>query len=161
MVVMNAVCNKVLQPIDGSCCQALPAPSALQKLTAGAFLVCMVGFLVLHVLGYRHQRKTRPPVPPDLESGEEKKKPNSAVAALNSRGPLLSVCKMGLIMGYFYLCDRGDVFMKEQKFYTHSSFFIPLIYMFVLGIFYNENSKEVEQIARCLLKLFFAYIYSL
>lgn len=34
--------------------------------------------------------------------------------------------------------------MKEQKFYTHSTFFIPLIYIFVLGVFYNENSKEVR-----------------
>ncbi|KAL2080022.1 hypothetical protein ACEWY4_023815 [Coilia grayii] len=146
MVMMNAVCNKVLQPIDGSCCQALPAPSALQLLTAGAFLVCGVGFLSLHVLGY--QRKARPPAPPDVECGEEKKKPSSAVAALISRGPLLAVCKMGVIMGYFYLCDRANVFMKEQKFYTHSTFFIPLIYIIVLGIFYNENSKETKLLNR-------------
>ncbi|XP_062385926.1 N-acetylneuraminate 9-O-acetyltransferase [Sardina pilchardus] len=149
MVMMNAVCNKVLQPIDGSCCQALPATSGLQKLTAAAFLACAAGFLALHVLGYRHQRKSRPPAPLDVECGEEKKKPGSAAAAaLNSRGPLLAVCKMGLIMAYFYLCDRADVFMKEQKFYTHSTFFIPLIYMFVLGIFYNESSKETKFLNR-------------
>ncbi|KAG5264740.1 hypothetical protein AALO_G00257520 [Alosa alosa] len=149
MVMMNAVCNKVLRPIDGSCCQALPATSGLQKLTAIAFLACAAGFLALHVLGYRRQRKSRPPAPVDVECGEEKKKPGSAVAAaLNSRGPLLALCKMGLIMAYFYLCDRADVFMKEQKFYTHSTFFIPLIYMFVLGIFYSENSKETKFLNR-------------
>lgn len=144
--MMNAVCNKVLHPIDGSCCQPLPATSALQKLTAASFLACIVAFLVLHVLCYRRQRKSRPLAPVDVECGEEKKKPSSAaaaVASLNSRGPLLAMCKMGVIMGYFFLCDRADIFMKEQKFYTHSTFFIPLIYIFVLGIFYNENTKEV------------------
>lgn len=71
---------------------------------------------------------------------------------------------MGLIMVYFYLCDRANVFMKEQKFYTHSTFFIPLIYMFVLGIFYSENSKEVRGFGmECLRELkkwyFFAELF--
>jgi hypothetical protein len=58
MVLMNAVCNKVLRPIDGSCCQALPAPSLLQKLTACVFLGSTLVFLVLHALG--HNRYTLP-----------------------------------------------------------------------------------------------------
>ena len=78
-----------------------------------------------------------------MESGEEKK-PATAASPLNHKAPFQALCKMGLIMVYFYLCDRANVFMKEQKFYTHSTFFIPLIYMFVLGIFYSENSKEVR-----------------
>lgn len=137
---MNSVCNKLLRPIDGSCCQTLPPPNLLQKLSALFFLGSALVFLVLHVLGNNRHRR---PVPPDVESLEEKK-PATAVAPLSPKAPFQALCRMGIIMGYFYLCDRADVFMKEQKFYTHSTFFIPLVYIFVLGVFYSENSKEVR-----------------
>lgn len=140
MVLMNSVCNKLLRPIDGSCCQTLPSPNLLQKLSACFFLGSALVFLVLHVLGNNRHRR---PVPPDVESLEEKK-PATAAVPLGPKALFQALCRMGIIMGYFYLCDRADVFMKEQKFYTHSTFFIPLIYIFVLGVFYSENSKEVR-----------------
>uniref|UniRef100_A0A8C8F605 Cas1p 10 TM acyl transferase domain-containing protein n=1 Tax=Oncorhynchus tshawytscha TaxID=74940 RepID=A0A8C8F605_ONCTS len=142
MILMNAVCNKVLRPIHGSCCQALPAPSLLQKLTACVFLGSTLVFLFQHI--NRHWKSR--PTPPDVESGEEK--PATAALPLSHKAPFQAMCKMGLIMAYFYLCDRADVFMKEQKFYTHTTFFIPLVYMFVLGIFYSENSKETKLLNR-------------
>ncbi|TRY94021.1 hypothetical protein DNTS_029590, partial [Danionella cerebrum] len=142
MVLMNSMCNNVLKPIDGSCCRSTPSLSNLQKLAAGLFLLSIICFLLL---GYSRRHKSRPT--PDVESGEEKKPP-AVTGQLNPKGPLLAVCKMSLIMLYFYLCDRADIFMKEQKFYTHSTFFIPLIYIFVLGIFYNENSKETKLLNR-------------
>lgn len=144
MVLMNSICNKILKPIDGSCCQSVPPLSVLQKLAAGLFLVAAVCFLVLHALVYSGHWKSKPVS--DVESGEEKKPPSAAVPLI-LKNALQSICKMGLIMLYFYLCDRADIFMKEQKFYTHSTFFIPLIYIFMLGFFYNENTKEVQEIA--------------
>lgn len=140
MVLANSVCNKLLKPIDGSCCQTLPPPNLLQKLSACFFLGSALVLLVLHLLGSNHHRR---PVPPDVESLEEKK-PASAAVPLGPKALFLALCRMGVIMAYFYLCDRADVFMKEQKFYTHSTFFIPLIYIFVLGVFYSESSKEVR-----------------
>ncbi|XP_062265499.1 N-acetylneuraminate 9-O-acetyltransferase isoform X1 [Platichthys flesus] len=141
MVLMNSMCNKLLRPIDGSCCQTLPPPNFLQKMAACFFLGSALVFLVLHVLGNNRHRR---PVPADVESLEEKK-PATAAVPFGPKAPFRALCRMGLIMGYFYLCDRADVFMKEQKFYTHSKFFIPLVYIFVLGVFYSENSKEVRQ----------------
>ena len=140
MVLMNSACNKLLKPIDGSCCQTLLPPNLLQKLSACFFLGSALVFLVLHLLGSNHHRRL---VPPDVESLEEKK-PATAAAPLGPRALVQALCRMGVIMAYFYLCDRADVFMKEQKFYTHSTFFIPLIYIFVLGLFYSESSKEVR-----------------
>ncbi|XP_068603340.1 N-acetylneuraminate 9-O-acetyltransferase [Brachionichthys hirsutus] len=142
MVLMNSICNKVLRPIDGSCCQTLPPPNLLQKLSACFFLGSALFFLVLHVLGYNRHRR---PAPSDVESLEEKK---PATAAPGPKAPFQALCRMGVIMAYFYLCDRADVFMKEQKFYTHSTFFIPLVYVFVLGVFYSENSKETKVLNR-------------
>ncbi|XP_070841195.1 N-acetylneuraminate (7)9-O-acetyltransferase [Chaetodon trifascialis] len=144
MVLMNSVCNKLLRPIDGSCCQTLPPPNLLQKLSACFFLGSALVFLVLHVLGNNRPRR---PVPPDVESLEEKK-PATAAVPLGPKAPFQALCRMGVIMGYFYLCDRADVFMKEQKFYTHSTFFIPLIYIFILGVFYSESSKETKLLNR-------------
>ncbi|XP_075961635.1 N-acetylneuraminate (7)9-O-acetyltransferase isoform X2 [Anarhichas minor] len=144
MVLMNSLCNKLLRPIDGSCCQTLPPPNLLQMLSLCFFLGSGVVFLVFHVLGKNRHRR---PVPPDVESLEEKK-PATAAAPLGPKAPFQALCRMGVIMSYFYLCDRADVFMKEQKFYTHSTFFIPLIYMFVLGVFYNENTKETKFLNR-------------
>uniref|UniRef100_A0A8C2ZNT1 CAS1 domain containing 1 n=1 Tax=Cyclopterus lumpus TaxID=8103 RepID=A0A8C2ZNT1_CYCLU len=144
MVLMNSLCNKLLRPIDGSCCQTLPPPNLLQKLSACFFVGSAVVFLIFHVLGNNHHRR---PGPPDVESLEEKK-PATAAAPLGPKAPFQALCRMGIIMSYFYLCDRADVFMKEQKFYTHSTFFIPLIYIFVLGVFYNENSKETKLLNR-------------
>ncbi|CAG5891103.1 unnamed protein product [Menidia menidia] len=144
MVLMNSLCNKLLKPIDGSCCQTLPPLNFLQKLSACFFLGSAVVFVILHVLGNSRHRR---PVPPDVESLEEKK-PATAAVPFGLKAPFQALCRMGIIMGYFFLCDRADVFMKEQKFYTHSTFFIPLVYIFVLGVFYSENSKETKLLNR-------------
>ncbi|XP_061616370.1 N-acetylneuraminate 9-O-acetyltransferase isoform X1 [Phyllopteryx taeniolatus] len=144
MVLMNAVCNKLQRHIDGSCCQTVPPPNLLQNLAACFFVGSALILLGFHVLGNnRHHR----PMPPDVESLEEKK-PASAVAPLGLKAPFQAMCRMGVIMAYFYLCDRANFFMKEQKFYTHLTFFIPLIYIFVLGVFYSENSKETRLLNR-------------
>ncbi|XP_076005973.1 N-acetylneuraminate (7)9-O-acetyltransferase [Genypterus blacodes] len=144
MVLMNSLCNKILRPIDGSCCQKLPPPNLLQKLSLFFFLASALIYLVLHILGNNRHRR---PVPPDVESLEEKK-PVTATVPLGPKALFQALCRMGVIMAYFYLCDRADVFMKEQKFYTHATFFIPLLYIFVLGVFYSENSKETKLLNR-------------
>ncbi|XP_019745288.1 N-acetylneuraminate (7)9-O-acetyltransferase isoform X2 [Hippocampus comes] len=145
MVLMNALCNKLHRPIDGSCCQTVPSPNLLQKLAVCFFVASALVLLGFYVLGNnRHHHR---PVPPDVESLEEKK-PASAAAPLGAAALFQAVCKMGIIMAYFYLCDRADLFMKEHKFYTHLTFFIPLIYIFVLGVFYSDNSKETRLLNR-------------
>uniref|UniRef100_A0A3P8VYK9 CAS1 domain containing 1 n=1 Tax=Cynoglossus semilaevis TaxID=244447 RepID=A0A3P8VYK9_CYNSE len=144
MVLMNSLCNKILRPIDGSCCQTIPPLNFLQKLAVFLFLGSALILLALHVFGINRHRR---PVPPDVESLEEKK-PVTAAVPFSPKAPFHALCRMGVIMGYFYLCDRADMFMKEQKFYTHSTFFIPLVYIFVLGVFYSENSKETKLLNR-------------
>ncbi|KAM8884455.1 N-acetylneuraminate (7)9-O-acetyltransferase [Synchiropus picturatus] len=144
MVLMNSECNKILKPIDGSCCQEVPPPNLLQKLTAGFFLASLLVLVFLHIVGNSHHRR---PSPPDVESLEEKK-PATVVSPIGMKAPFQALCKMGLIMAYFYLCDRADVFMKGQKLYSHATFFIPLVYVFVLGFFYNENTKETKLLNR-------------
>lgn len=54
--------------------------------------------------------------------------------------------KLGLIMGYFVLCDRTDFFMKENKYYSQLNFFVPLLYIFLVGVFFSEKSDQVTKL---------------
>uniref|UniRef100_A0A8I5N5C1 N-acetylneuraminate (7)9-O-acetyltransferase n=1 Tax=Papio anubis TaxID=9555 RepID=A0A8I5N5C1_PAPAN len=145
MILMNVYCNKILKPVDGSCCQPRPPLTLIQKLAACFFTLCIIGYLIFYIIHRNAHRKNKPCT--DLESGEEKKNIiNTPVSSLEIL--LQSFCKLGLIMAYFYMCDRANLFMKENKFYTHSSFFIPIIYILVLGVFYNENTKETKVLNR-------------
>ena len=49
--------------------------------------------------------------------------------------------KLALIVSYFYVCDRTNFFMKENKYFTPINFWLPVLYMTVLGIFFNEESS--------------------
>ena len=40
----------------------------------------------------------------------------------NVEGLLLALVKMGLILAYFYVCDRTNFFMKENKYVIISVF---------------------------------------
>ncbi|CAL1590013.1 unnamed protein product [Knipowitschia caucasica] len=144
MVFMNSLCNKVIRPIDGSCCQDTPPFTFLQKMALCLFVASTLLFLVLHYVRRRPHGRT---LSPDVESLEEKK-----TAGIAGPPGAEVVCgalsRMGLIMVYFYLCDRADLFMKEQKCYSHSAFFLPLINVFVLGLFYSDSSKESRVLNR-------------
>ncbi|XP_047551752.1 N-acetylneuraminate 9-O-acetyltransferase [Lutra lutra] len=145
MILMNVYCNKILKPVDGSCCQPRPPLTLIQKLAACFFTLSIIGYLIFYIIHRNAHRKNKPCT--DLESGEEKKNIiNTPVSPLEIL--LQSFCKLGLIMAYFYMCDRANLFMKENKFYTHSTFFIPIIYILVLGVFYNENTKETKVLNR-------------
>ncbi|KAM4706036.1 N-acetylneuraminate (7)9-O-acetyltransferase isoform 3-T3 [Rhinophrynus dorsalis] len=146
MVLMNSFCNKITKPVDGSCCQPIPPLTIIQKLAACFFMLSVVGYASITLIQRNKYRKSK--LCTDIESGEEKKPATATPAASSLEILLFSICKLGLIMAYFYFCDRANLFMKENKFYTHSSFFIPIIYILVLGVFYNENTKEAKLLNR-------------
>ncbi|KAF7252267.1 N-acetylneuraminate 9-O-acetyltransferase [Varanus komodoensis] len=146
MILINNHCNKIMKPIDGSCCQPRPPITLIQKLAFCFFSLSIIGYLILLLIRRNNHRKNKPCT--DMESGEEKKPATSTPAVSTIETLLQSLCKLGVIMGYFYLCDRANLFMKENKFYTHSSFFIPMIYILVLGVFYTENTKETKVLNR-------------
>lgn len=52
-----------------------------------------------------------------------------------------AIAKMALIMAYFFVCDRTNFFMKENKYYSEFSFWLPIGYITVLGLFFMEESK--------------------
>ena len=53
-----------------------------------------------------------------------------------------TMTKLGFIMGYFFLCDRANFFMKENKHFTHINFFLPVAYVAALGIFFHDSTEK-------------------
>lgn len=60
----------------------------------------------------------------------------------------MSLAKMALIMSYFFVCDRTNFFMKENKYYSEFSFWLPIGYVTVLGLFFTEDSKYTKVLHR-------------
>lgn len=74
--------------------------------------------------------------------------------------------RFALILSYFFLCDRTNFFMKgelirancatnkcltlvlENKYYTRPNFFLPIAYVFALGLFFTEESKHTHLLHR-------------
>lgn len=59
-----------------------------------------------------------------------------------------SLAKIALIMGYFFVCDRTNFFMKENKYYSEFSFWLPVGYMCALGLFFTEDSRFTKVLHR-------------
>lgn len=66
----------------------------------------------------------------------------------NDFEPILSLATLGCIMAYFYLCDRTNFFMKENKYYSEFSFWIPVCWLFAVGLFFTEDSKFTKVLHR-------------
>ncbi|CAK9300017.1 unnamed protein product [Gordionus sp. m RMFG-2023] len=63
------------------------------------------------------------------------------------RYPLIFVnlIKLAIIFIYIIICDKTSLFMKENKYYTHLRFFLPMTYFFVIGSFFTERSGTMTE----------------
>ncbi|KAL0871614.1 hypothetical protein ABMA27_004143 [Loxostege sticticalis] len=135
-ILLNMFCNDHMNFNDGSCC-AQPEPhTPLQLLTIALFALCCVVAVAMRAWSWTARLPARAhgytlvsPAP----------QPSSPVAAL---------AKLGMIMAYFYLCDRTNFFMKENKYYSEWSFWLPVGYVFALGLFFTEDSRSSKVLHR-------------
>ena len=58
---------------------------------------------------------------------------------------VFALAKLGFILAYFFVCDRTNFFMKENKAFTMLNFLLPFIYIFILGCFFTESSQKVRR----------------
>lgn len=86
---------------------------------------------------------------------------------LSKKDLLILLSRLGVIMFYFYLCDRTNFFMRQNKYFTRPNFFLPglsgfqipntflvilisynyllflaVAYVFALGIFFTDESSR-------------------
>ena len=57
---------------------------------------------------------------------------------------IFCVGKLAVIISYFYVCDRTNFFMKENKYFTPINFWLPVLYISVIGIFFSEESSYTK-----------------
>ncbi|MPC82273.1 CAS1 domain-containing protein 1 [Portunus trituberculatus] len=126
-ILMNLYCNDHLNFNDGTCCNSREAVTMTQIATFAALCFCT------ECSQHRHK-----------------------AASMDTRGDLHSsyreflfaLGKLGLIMGYFFLCDRTSLFMKENKYFSHLNFWLPLGYVFALGLFFTEDTSHTRLLHR-------------
>ncbi|XP_050664615.1 N-acetylneuraminate 9-O-acetyltransferase isoform X11 [Leptidea sinapis] len=115
---------------DGSCC-AQPEPcTQIQALTFALFLLCAVLAVMRAVWRWSQKFKHQ------LNGYSLVKQPPTTTS------PITALAKLGMIMLYFYLCDRTNFFMKENKYYSEWSFWLPVGYVVALGLFFTDESRS-------------------
>ncbi|XP_027196338.1 N-acetylneuraminate (7)9-O-acetyltransferase [Dermatophagoides pteronyssinus] len=72
------------------------------------------------------------------QSSDEKNEP------IIKRDLFFLLTRLGIIMLYFYLCDRTNFFMKENKYFTRPNFLLPIAYVFALGLFFTDESSHTN-----------------
>ena len=158
-MVLNLVCNDNMNFNDGSCCKSSDRPTSLQVI---AFSVLGVGLcLSLVVILYEMVCKRHPshqyqnyryrllPRPGTIIENFEVDEFNSFIGQLwqcnlpvnKVTNFIFCVAKLSIIVSYFYICDRTNFFMKENKYFTPINFWLPVLYVTVVGIFFSEESS--------------------
>ncbi|XP_054287835.1 N-acetylneuraminate 9-O-acetyltransferase-like [Macrosteles quadrilineatus] len=127
-MLLNTYCNDHMNYNDGTCCSSAEPHTSLQVVTAAVFGVCLVLACAMTVKRKLQGSRADPPSP---------------VYVLST-----NLAKLGLIMAYFYLCDRTNFFMKENKYYSPVSFWLPIGYVFALGLFFTEDSRYTKVLHR-------------
>ncbi|XP_050419398.2 N-acetylneuraminate 9-O-acetyltransferase isoform X1 [Patella vulgata] len=148
-LLVNMYCNNDMNHNDGTCCNTPEATTPLQIVTASVFLVCIVSAIALYIYKRRLRRnglKNRTAAENGQRNGQATDlKENTTESATEV---MSSLAKLGIIMFYFYLCDRTNFFMKENKYYTHVNFFLPFAYVMILGFFFTENTERTALLHR-------------
>ncbi|XP_036319275.1 N-acetylneuraminate 9-O-acetyltransferase [Rhagoletis pomonella] len=159
-ILINMYCNDYMNYNDGTCCASAEPYTNLQIVSYSVLGVCVILVIamllrrwLMHLRGHTfYTPLSQPTTYQDIHTA------NAAVAGGLSSGksslalPIMDfftpLAMLAVIMGYFYLCDRTNFFMKENKYYSEFSFWIPVGYVFALGIFFTEESRFTKVLNR-------------
>ncbi|XP_068751421.1 N-acetylneuraminate 9-O-acetyltransferase-like isoform X2 [Montipora capricornis] len=133
-LIFNYYCNQYLQVSDATCCIPSPRPTQLQNNTFAVFITCIVLFLIMFVC--RHLWPAEPLGSGGAEPTTPGGRPSFSLRWVysNKMYPVMkALFKLAIITFYFYLCDRTNLFFKEQKEYSHVVFVLFLMIFLVLG----------------------------
>lgn len=156
-LLWNMYCNDYMNYNDGTCCSSSEPHTTLQIVAYALFGVCMTlvcGMCLrrwmLHLRGQTLYVPLQQQQQYESREGARGAGPSNALSALISdySTPMVALSTLGLILAYFYLCDRTNFFMKENKYYSEFSFWIPVGYVFALGLFFTEDSRFTKVLNR-------------
>lgn len=143
-ILLNMYCNDHMNFNDGTCCSSAEPYTTLQVVTYSFLGVCLIIAVVMTVQKWlQHWRGTSPVRFTPLNNQVKKPSTDPDMYCL-----MTSLARMGVIMAYFYLCDRTNFFMKENKYFSRVSFWLPFGYVFALGLFFTEDSRFTKVLHR-------------
>ncbi|XP_071552262.1 N-acetylneuraminate (7)9-O-acetyltransferase [Panulirus ornatus] len=155
-ILMNLYCNDHLNFNDGTCCNSREAVTMTQIATFAALCSCPIIMIAVSVkqwfcVPHHINSIVTASSPSESDSAQSltlgnkgcKKKKNPSFQDF-----LMALGKLGLIMGYFFLCDRTSLFMKENKYFSQLNFWLPLGYVFALGLFFTEDTSQTRLLHR-------------
>lgn len=146
-MLYNLYCNNRMKFNDASCCSQPEPMSLIQQIIFSVFIFCLVIASSLFI--YRYVFKKSAQFRFNISGSEISLTKCKNAASSNNFVTLFSVmARLALIMFYFFACDRANFFMKENKHFTPLMFFVPFIYIFVLGVFFHESSPLVRPMSR-------------
>ncbi|OAD62072.1 CAS1 domain-containing protein 1 [Eufriesea mexicana] len=149
-ILLNTYCNDHMNFDDGSCCSYPEPATTLQLLSLSALTLCIVigggMWLYKKFFYYRNEVSYLRVTTVEVENTEEAN--NSETIQIEQPEVqdfytlMTSLALLSIILSYFYLCDRTNFFMKENKYYSEFSFWLPLGYILALGLFFTEDRER-------------------
>ncbi|XP_024892090.1 N-acetylneuraminate 9-O-acetyltransferase isoform X2 [Temnothorax curvispinosus] len=149
-ILLNTYCNDHMNFDDGSCCSYPESATTLQLLSLSALaLFLTIGggvWLYRKLCKYRSEVSYSHVTTEEVQDMEEA----STSEVIQVKQPeiqdfyilVTSLALFSIILAYFYLCDRTNFFMKENKYYSEFSFWLPLGYILALGLFFTEDRER-------------------
>ncbi|XP_012341881.1 N-acetylneuraminate 9-O-acetyltransferase isoform X4 [Apis florea] len=152
-ILLNTYCNDHMNFDDGSCCSYPEPATILQLLSLSTLALCIIigGGMWLY-RKFCHHRTEISYLRVEMENTEEAN--NSETIQIEQPEVqdfytlMTSLALLSIILSYFYLCDRflfifrTNFFMKENKYYSEFSFWLPLGYILALGLFFTEDRER-------------------
>ncbi|XKL62963.1 hypothetical protein PGB90_005327 [Kerria lacca] len=121
-LLLNMYCNNHMNPNDGTCCVTTEFPTYTQLASFSILFLCLICRAFMSIKPFY----------------------TYSLRYSNFRIVISSMAKLTLIMTFFYVCDRTNFFMKENKYYLNIGFWLPLGYIFTLGLFFTEDSRYTK-----------------
>ncbi|KAI1285807.1 N-acetylneuraminate 9-O-acetyltransferase [Halotydeus destructor] len=176
-ILLNMYCNDQLNYNDGNCCSDPESTTAIQIITL-SFFSCILAIAVALVIHRRFTKRERHKFTLLVNQDDDNEGESYELSPMEGEGEILPTqslingptrqtafvepstksqnyievltctAKFGLILTFFFLCDRTNFFMKENKYFTKPNFFLPIAYVFALGLFFTEESKQTTLLHR-------------
>ena len=123
-LLFNYYCNRQLNHPDATCCHTPETVTTTQYVVGTIYIalvfIAFLGFLSFYKSSNAEQREVN--------------QPQSRFSFF-----IVTASRLSLVMGYMFICDRTDFFMKENKHSGLVNFFLPLFNTLALGFFFTEK----------------------
>ncbi|XP_017777823.1 PREDICTED: CAS1 domain-containing protein 1 [Nicrophorus vespilloides] len=151
-ILLNMYCNDNMNFNDGTCCSSAETYTILQIVTFSILGVCVLIFIIMVLHRWYMKWRGKPVQEYILLPNEDNNMLHTPILSITPGEDVRTLFKsltiVAVIMSYFFICDRTNFFMKENKYYSEFSFWLPIGYVFVLGLFFTEDSNFTKILHR-------------